>query len=191
MMAAKRKPSKARLARIRMIIFDFDGVLTDNYVFVGENGERFKRFWVPDGVGVYLGHRADLKFAIITGNSDQSTLHRARHLKIDEVYQTVYDKGEAYADVKRKHKLSDDECLFVGDDLPDRPIFEQVGIGVAPVDAHPEIRRLADWVGRSPSGRGIVREAIDAVLNARNFRWPPADGDDDGSNRRKGRGRKQ
>lgn len=186
-MADKRKPSKARLARIRMIIFDFDGVLTDNYVFVGENGERYKRFWVPDGVGVYLGHRAELKFAIITGNSDKSTMHRAKHLKIDEVYQTVYDKGEAYAELKRKHSLTDDECLFIGDDLPDRPIFERVGIGVAPVDAHPDIRKLAHWVGTSPSGRGIVREAIDAVLAARNFQWPPADGDSNGTRRRKRR----
>ena len=184
-MATKRKPTKAQLARIKLIIFDFDGVLTDNYVFVGENGERFKKFWVPDGVGVFIAHQAGLKFAIITGNSDKSTLVRAKHLRIDEVYQTVYDKGATYEELKAKYNLTDAECLFVGDDIPDRPIFERVGIGVAPVDAHPEIRRLAHWVGRSPSGRGIVREAIDAVLTARGFIWPPEDGGGNGRKRRR------
>jgi 3-deoxy-D-manno-octulosonate 8-phosphate phosphatase (KDO 8-P phosphatase) len=174
------KPSKARLARIRMIIFDFDGVLTDNYVFVGENGEKFKKFWVPDGVGIYMGHQQELKFAIITGNSDKSTQARAKHLKIDEVYQGVRDKGQVYDDLKAKYGLTDDQCLFVGDDLPDLPIFARVGIGVAPVDAHPRIRRVAGWVGKSPSGRGIVREAIDAVLAAQGYQWPSENGDTNG-----------
>jgi len=150
-----------------MIIFDFDGVLTDNYVFIGENGERFKRFWVPDGVGIFLAHKAGIKFAIITGNQDVSTRVRAEYLRIDDVFQGVLDKAEAYDELKRRHRLSDEECLYVGDDLPDRPVFERVGIAVAPSDANPQMKRLADWIGSQPGGRGIVRETIDAVMEAR------------------------
>lgn len=168
-----RKPSKARLAKIRLMIFDFDGVLTDNYVFVGENGQRMKRFWVPDGVGVFMGHLGGVRFAIVTGNEDPTTRARAKFLQIDDVLQGVRDKRAAYEKLKRKYDLEDAECLFVGDDVQDRPIFEDIGIGVAPCDAHPEIRKMAHWVGRSSGGRGIVREAIDAVLAAHGFSWPP------------------
>lgn len=170
-MAKNEKPSKARLAKIRMIIFDFDGVLTDNYVLIGESGERFKRFWVPDGVGIFTAHLQDIKFAIVTGNGDRTTKVRAEFLRIDEVFQEVRDKAIPYEEIKRKHDLTDAECLFIGDDMPDYPIFDRVGIGVAPCDAHPTIKRKAAWVGKSPGGRGIVREAIDAVLDARGFKW--------------------
>ena len=172
-MADGRKPSKARLARIRMIIFDFDGVLTDNYVFVNEDGGRMKRFWVPDGVGIFTAHHFGIKFAIITGNDDKITRIRAKYLRIKDVYQAVRDKGAAYEELKHKHKLTDAECLYLGDDLPDMPVFNKVGIGLAPADAHPDVRRTAHWVGRSPGGRGIVREAIDAVLKARGLEWSP------------------
>jgi 3-deoxy-D-manno-octulosonate 8-phosphate phosphatase (KDO 8-P phosphatase) len=170
-MAKNGKPSKARLAKIRMIIFDFDGVLTDNYVLIGESGERFKRFWVPDGVGIFTAHLEGIKFAIVTGNGDRTTKVRAEFLRIDEVYQAVRDKAIPYEEIKQKYDLKDTECLFIGDDMPDYPIFERVGIGVAPCDAHPTIRGIAAWVGKSPGGRGIVREAIDAVLAARGYNW--------------------
>jgi 3-deoxy-D-manno-octulosonate 8-phosphate phosphatase (KDO 8-P phosphatase) len=172
-MSNNRKPSKAKLAKIRLIIFDFDGVLTDNFVFVGEDGDKMKKFWVPDGVGIFIAHQAGIKFAIVTGNSDKTTRVRADFLRIDDVYQGAYNKIEAYEELKAKHNVTDAECLFIGDDVQDRPILEQAGIGVAPCDANPAIKRIAGWVGHSPGGRGIVREAIDAVLAARGVVWPP------------------
>ena len=168
------RPTKARLAAIKMMIFDFDGVLTDNFVYVSDTGQRTKRFWVPDGVGIFMAHKAGLKFAIITGNEDASTRHRAEYLRIDEVHQGVRDKAEVYQQIKLKYDLRDTECLFIGDDLPDQPIFRQKLITLAPADAHPEIKKLATWVGRKDGGRGIVREAIDAVLEARGFDWSPS-----------------
>jgi 3-deoxy-D-manno-octulosonate 8-phosphate phosphatase (KDO 8-P phosphatase) len=172
-MPNNRKPSKSKLARIRLIIFDFDGVLTDNFVFVGEDGQKLKKFWVPDGVGVFMGHQAGIKFAIVTGNQDQTTRTRAAFLRIDDVYQSAFDKIVAYEELKAKHAVTDAECLFIGDDVQDRPIFERAGIGVAPSDANPVIREIADWIGKCPGGRGIVREAIDAVLDAQGYNWPP------------------
>ena len=163
-----RRPTKARLAKVELLIFDFDGVLTDNYVYLTERGERIKRFWVPDGVGVFLAHQAGIKMAIITGNKDGSTRHRAKYLRIDDVFQGVLDKLSVYEDLLRKHDLPDSACLFIGDDLPDEVVFRRRGLlTLAPPDAHPRILRLAKWVGTMPGGRGIVREAIDAVLAAR------------------------
>ncbi|MEW5700634.1 MAG: 3-deoxy-D-manno-octulosonate 8-phosphate phosphatase [Candidatus Zixiibacteriota bacterium] len=156
------------MQKIQMLIFDFDGVLTDNYVYLTERGERIKRFWVPDGVGVFMAHRAGIKMAIITGNEDGSTRHRAEYLRISDVFQGVRDKVAVYEGLLHKYRLSDSDCLFIGDDLPDREIFRRRGLlTLAPPDAHPEILRLARWVGTMPGGRGIVREAIDALLAAR------------------------
>lgn len=168
-----RKPGRARLARIKMVIFDFDGVLTDNRVWVSESGERLKCFWVPDGVGIFMAHKAGLKFAIITGNNDASTRHRAEYLRIAEVHQDVRDKAEVYERLKRQYQLSDDEIMFLGDDLPDRPIFRRRCLRVAPHDGHPEILALADWVIKRPGGQGFVRAALDALLEARGFDWTP------------------
>ncbi|HUU44564.1 MAG TPA: HAD-IIIA family hydrolase [Acidobacteriota bacterium] len=167
-----RRPAKARLAKIRLIIFDFDGVLTDNYVYVAENGERSKRFWVPDGVGVFLAHKFGLKMAIITGNDDGATRHRAEFLRIDTLRQGVYDKLPVYEEVTKQHGLTDDEVLYIGDDLPDCTVMRRVGIALAPADAHPTIKEVATWIGESPGGRGIVREAIDAILDAKGVEWP-------------------
>ncbi|MBI3872039.1 MAG: hypothetical protein HY304_03055 [candidate division Zixibacteria bacterium] len=175
MAAAKpRRPSRARLAKIRLLIFDLDGVMTDNYVYITENGERAKRFWVPDGVGVFMAHQAGIKMAIITGNDDQSTRHRASYLRITDLHQGIRDKLPVYEDLKLKQGVTDAECLFIGDDLPDQSIFRCAGIGLAPLDAHPQILELANWIGRCRGGQGIVREAIDALLEARGFVWPGA-----------------
>ena len=170
----QNQPSKSRLAKVRLVVFDFDGVFTDNFVWISDSGERHKAFWVPDGVGIFMAHRLGLKFAIITGNDDVTTRHRAEYLRIAEVYQNVYDKGEVYDQIRDRHNLADDEILYIGDDLPDRAVFHRDCLTLAPSDAHPEIRKLAKWIGRKPGGRGIVREAIDAILAARGFDWTPA-----------------
>ena len=159
-----RRPADDRLAKIKLLIFDFDGIFTDNLVYLNESGERTKCFWVPDGVGVFMAHQAGMNMAIITGNDDGTTRHRAEFLRIDALYQGVRDKVLVYEDVKAKFAVSDQECLYVGDDLPDQQVMEQVGIALAPSDAHPIIQSIATWVGHAVGGRGIVREAIDAVL---------------------------
>jgi 3-deoxy-D-manno-octulosonate 8-phosphate phosphatase (KDO 8-P phosphatase) len=169
---SRRRPTKARLAKIRLIIFDFDGVLTDNFVYVAENGERSKRFWVPDGVGIFMAHKVGLKMAIITGNDDGATRHRAKFLKIDTLRQGAYDKLPAYEEVTREHGVTDNEVLFIGDDLQDLNVMRRAGIALAPADAHPSIKAIATWVGVSAGGRGIVREGIDAVLAAKGVKWP-------------------
>ncbi len=170
---SSRRPTRARLQKIKLVMFDFDGVLTDNRVWVSETGQRMKSFWVPDGVGIFMAHKLGLKFAIITGNDDSSTKHRADYLRIPDVFMGVRDKAEVYDQLKSKHALADDEIMFLGDDLPDRPIFRRKCITVAPPNAEPEIKKLATWIARKRGGEGFVREVIDALLAAHGFDWTP------------------
>jgi len=170
---SSRKPAKSRLAKIKMVMFDFDGVLTDNRVWVSATGERMKSFWVPDGVGIFMAHKIGLKFAIITGNDDPSTKHRAEYLRIPDVFMGVHDKGEVYDLLKAKYSLADDEIMYLGDDLPDRPVFRRRCVSVAPTNAVTEIKKLATWVANRSGGEGFVREVIDALLAARGFEWNP------------------
>jgi len=161
-----RVPSKTALKKIRLLIFDFDGVFTDNFVYLGEDGQEHKRFFVPDGVGIWMLHMANLQIAIVSGNNTRTTNVRARRLKIEHVYKNVRDKTKPYAQLKKKLKLTDGECLFMGDDLTDWKVVQLAGIGVAPADARPEVKKVADWVTKKPGGHGAIREVVDAVLKA-------------------------
>lgn len=117
-----------RAERVRLIIFDVDGVLTDGGIYIGPDGELFKPFFCRDGLGITLAHRAGLKTAIITGRESEHLRYRAKELHITEVYQGNLDKRAAYADLKAKLGLADEEIAYFGDDLVDLPIMGQVGV---------------------------------------------------------------
>lgn len=164
--ATVRRPPRARLKKIRLLIFDFDGIFTDNFVYLTQDGRELKKFFVPDGVGIWLLHEAKIHVAIVSGNNTETTNVRARRLKIKYVYQDVRDKTEPYERLKKKLGLADDECLFMGDDLTDRKIMVQAGVSVAPPDAHPKIKKIATWITKKPGGHGAIREVAEAVLQA-------------------------
>ena len=161
-----RPPTRAKLKKIRLLIFDFDGVFTDNFVYLAEDGRELKKFFVPDGVGIWLLHEAKLHVAIVTGNNTRTTNARARRLRIKHVYQNVRDKTKPYRQLKNKLGLGDEECLSMGDDLTDWKVMTLVGIAVAPQDAHPEIKKIAGWITKNPGGFGALREVAEAVLKA-------------------------
>ncbi len=163
---SRRRPSKARLNKIKLFIFDFDGVFTDNFIYLSPDNNEMKKFYVPDGVGIWLLHNVDRHVAIITGNDTKTTLARARRLKIKHVYQNVRDKTVPYGELKKKFGLTDEECLYMGDDLTDLYVMQQAGIAIAPADSHPKIIEVADWVTARPGGRGAIRETIEMVLTA-------------------------
>lgn len=160
-------PSKTRLNKIKLAIFDFDGIFTDNFIYIGENNNELKKFFVPDGVGIWLLHQAKIPVAIVTGNNTKTTHARAKRLQIKYVYQNVRDKTLPYRELKKKFQLADDECLYMGDDLTDLKTMQQVGIAVAPADAHPRILKIAHWITKNPGGHGAIREVAEAVLTAR------------------------
>lgn len=152
--------------KIKCVIFDVDGVLTEGSICTGEDRELFKPFFCRDGLGITLAHKAGLKTAIITGRRSPVTAQRARELSIDEVYQGSLDKRAAYRDLKAKLSLQDEEFAYIGDDLIDLPIMVQVGLPAAVGDAVPEVKAKAQVVSGFPGGRGAAREILEFILKS-------------------------
>lgn len=159
-----------RARRVRFIIFDVDGVLTDGGIYTGESGELLKPFHVRDGLGICQWQNEGLGTAIITGRDSAIVSRRAAELKIQDVYLGHADKRSAYADIKERHALRDEEIAYVGDDLIDLAVMAQVGFPAAPADAAAEVQNLACLVSGKPGGKGAVREIVEFVLKAQG-RW--------------------
>jgi len=153
---------KAR--RIKMLLLDVDGVMTDGGLYYSANGVEMKRFHAHDGYGVLRARQHGLKIGIISGRSTPIVDARAKALKIDEVFQDAMDKLTAMRDIQRRHGLRDDEIAFIGDDLFDLPLLNAVGLSVAPPNALPEVRRVVDHITRAAGGEGAVRELIDLII---------------------------
>lgn len=155
-----------RAKKIKLIIFDVDGVLTDGKIYVGENGEFFKAFGAHDGFGITLAHKIGLKTAIITGRESVFTAKRAAHLGISSVKQGQMNKRNAYKEIKAEFNLSDEEIAYVADDVIDLPVFVQVGFRAAVGDATAEVKEFAHFVAENDGGKGAAREAIEFILRA-------------------------
>lgn len=150
--------------RIRGIALDVDGVLTDGSVYVGHDGGELKRFSVRDGTGIYWCRMLGYELALVSGRRSVATERRASELGIEAVYQGVRDKPRRIAGWAEATGIELAEVLYMGDDLIDLPVFDLVGIAVAPADAAAEVRRRADHVTGRRGGDGAVREAIDWLL---------------------------
>lgn len=158
-----------RARRVKLIIFDVDGVLTDGGIYHGGHGELFKAFHCRDGFGITLAHSCGLKSAIITGRTSAMTSWRAAELKISAVMQGQMNKRDAYKKIKTQFGLADEEICYVADDVIDLPVFVQVGFRAAVGDAVPEVIERAHFVANNFGGRGAVREVIEFILKAQGF----------------------
>lgn len=156
--------ASACAAKVRLVIFDVDGVLTDGGVYMGEKGELYKPFFVRDGLAIALLHRVGIKTAIITGRESAITSARVRELKIDIVRQGCLDKRVAYHEIKAQLQLQDEAIAYIGDDLVDLPIMAQVGFPAAVGDAVAEVRSAAVFVSDLPGGHGAVRDILEYIL---------------------------
>lgn len=165
-------PPRARPARIRLLVLDVDGVLTDGGIYIGPAGEELKRFHVQDGLAMVAAQRAGLGLAVISGRASPSVARRMAELGVTEVHQGVTDKAATLAAVMARLGVATDEVAVMGDDLTDLPLMRRVGLSLAPRDAAPETRRAADWVAPRGGGQGAVRDAIELLLKARKA-WPP------------------
>lgn len=159
-----------RASRIRIVVLDSDGVLTDGRIVLGPDGAETRSFDVRDGLGIRLGQRAGLRFAVISGRSSTCLAARAEELGIDELHQRVSDKAQLLRDLLARHGLERADACFVGDDLIDLPVMRLVGLSVAPADAVAEVLERADHVTRRDGGRGAVREVVELILHA-NGSW--------------------
>ena len=160
--AALRKKAQ----KIKLLLLDVDGVLTDGGIFIDNRGVESKRFDVRDGQGITLLRRCGIEVGIITGRSSNVVRHRARELGVRIVYQGVRNKAAIYNRIKRKTRLEDQQIAYLGDDISDLPILRKVGLAVAVGDSWSEAKRAADYVTQAEGGRGAVREVAELLLTA-------------------------
>lgn len=167
MSAATTVPRTDAAARVRLLVLDVDGVLTDGRLYYGARGETLKVFHVRDGLGVKRLAAAGVTVAVISGRRSVMTGRRCRDLGIRHVFQGVEDKLPAFQRLRARLGLACEVCACVGDDLPDIPLMREVGLAFAVADAHPQARRAAQIVTTLPGGQGAVREVCDYLLDGR------------------------
>jgi 3-deoxy-D-manno-octulosonate 8-phosphate phosphatase (KDO 8-P phosphatase) len=159
-----------RAARIKLLLMDCDGVLSDGRIWILENGEDQKAFHTRDGLGIDLLHRAGLKSGIISGRTSSALERRAQSLGVSYLWQGRDDKRQAFADTLAQAQVTKEEVAFIGDDLTDLPLMGQSGLAIAVADAAAEVRERAHHVTEANGGYGAVREAIELILKAQG-RW--------------------
>ncbi|MGH9431293.1 MAG: KdsC family phosphatase [Terriglobia bacterium] len=161
---------RQRARRVRLLLLDVDGVLTDGRIYYlprsGGGLLESKTFHSRDGLGIRFAHEAGILTGIISGRGTPVVLHRARELGIQFIYQDALDKLRPYEEILQQAGLTHEEVCYVGDDLVDLPLLKRVGLAVGVGDGHPELRRHVHYVTHSPGGMGAVREAIELVLDA-------------------------
>jgi len=162
-------PRAAR--RVRLLVLDVDGALTDNAVYIGAAGGEaveLKRFDIQDGLGLALLRGTDIRVAIVSGRVSEATVLRAKELRIEDIVQDGgARKVPAVAALLAKHGLEWDQVAFVGDDLADVPALQRAGLPIAVANAVPEVKAIAAYVTEASGGQGAVREAVTAILRAR------------------------
>jgi 3-deoxy-D-manno-octulosonate 8-phosphate phosphatase (KDO 8-P phosphatase) len=157
---------ESRAARIRLVLFDVDGVLTDGRVTLHGDGSESKQFYIRDGIVMVWAQRMGLTIGLLSARTSATTLERAAQLGITLVHQGVASKLEAYDAIVDDIGLNDDEVAYMGDDIVDIAVLARVGLAAAPADAVPEVRERVHWVAASGGGRGAARELLELILRA-------------------------
>lgn len=167
---------EAKAKKIKLLILDVDGVMTDGSIILDNEGNEFKRFHVRDGHGIKMIQRAGIPVAIITGRKSKVVEIRAAELGIKEVHQKIYKKSAVFDDMLKKYNCKDENTAFMGDDVVDQELLKRAGLTAAPADAEEEAKKLADIVTKRGGGRGAVREFIDIILKASGL-WKKVSGE--------------
>jgi len=152
--------------KVKLVIADVDGVLTDGSVYKAKDPAtladiEFKQFSIVDGAGIALARLLDLRVAIISGRPSLATDARVKELKIEDVYTGLLNKMIPYEDLKSKYSLNDEDIAFIGDDIIDLNLMENVGAPIAVANAYHLVKDIAIYTTRLPGGQGAFREAID------------------------------
>ena len=170
--AQKISPAlKKRAAKIKLLLMDVDGTMTDGGVALLSQPDgtalEIKTFDAHDGQGLTLAQAAGLKTGCITGRESPSLIRRAQEMRMDYVYMKVPVKLPAYEEILQKTGLPDSAVAFVGDDLPDIPPMQRVGLAIAVGDAVAEVKEIAHYTTRALAGHGAVREAVELILKSK------------------------
>lgn len=156
------------LSKIKAFVFDVDGVLTDGGLLADLHGEFYRTFDSKDGFGLRMAMMHGYRLGIITGGRSESIKMRflACGFKQEDIYLWSRDKMEEFSDFCKRHRLSAEEVMYFGDDIPDIPVMKACGCGVAPADAVEDVKEIADLISTRPGGKGCVRECIEMVMKS-------------------------
>lgn len=165
-MRKSRQSLQSKTKKIKLLLLDVDGVLTNGTIILDNQGNELKAFHVRDGHGIKLAQRAGIVMGIITGRKSEVVNIRARELGIEEVHQGALKKIEAYESILAKYGVHDEEVAYMGDDIVDVEIFKRVGVAVTVSDADPSVRPYVDMITKTAGGRGAVREFINLLLKS-------------------------
>jgi 3-deoxy-D-manno-octulosonate 8-phosphate phosphatase (KDO 8-P phosphatase) len=157
-----------KIRKITLLLSDVDGVLTDGGIIIDDNGIETKRFNVKDEHGIKLLQRAGIEVVLLTGRTSKVVSHRAAELNITKIIQGAKDKKAAYTLLKEQTGYTDEEIIYVGDDVVDIPILKQVGVAIAVNDAVDEVKAIVDYVTSRPGGQGAIREVAELILKTQN-----------------------
>lgn len=161
-----KAPSRTALKKIKMLLLDVDGVMTDGGIYFSESGDEMKKFNIQDGYGIVKFRRTGREVGIITGRVSKIVARRAEELGITEVHQNLENKLAAFEAIKQKTGLPDEAFAYVGDDEFDLPVLVRVGFSAAPANAVPSVAKKVDFVTKRNGGDGAVREVIELILHA-------------------------
>jgi 3-deoxy-D-manno-octulosonate 8-phosphate phosphatase (KDO 8-P phosphatase) len=154
------------MEKIKLLVFDVDGVLTDGTIVVHGDGSESKSFNIKDGAAIVWAQRAGLSIALLSARSADATAVRAAQLGIPTIVQGSANKIAGFEQILTGAGLIDEQVGYMGDDLQDLPVLRRAGFSAAPADASPEVRAAVHWVSASGGGRGAVRECIEHVLRS-------------------------
>ena len=160
----------AKAAKIRLILLDVDGVLTDGAVVIYGDGSESKRFGIRDGIALVWAQRSGITVGLLSARHSPTTARRAAQLGITLIHQGVASKAEAYDQIVGDLVLNDEQVAYMGDDIVDLAVLKRAGLSSAPADAVVEVRARVDFVAGRPGGGGAVRELVELILRAQN-RW--------------------
>jgi 3-deoxy-D-manno-octulosonate 8-phosphate phosphatase (KDO 8-P phosphatase) len=155
-----------KLKKIKLLLLDVDGVLTDGRIIYDSKGRDSKFFDVHDGLGVYLLYNAGIKTILITAKGSQAIRPRARDMRVEAVFENISPKTAVLDKILQKYQLDAEELCFVGDDLVDLCLMKKVGFAVAVFNACPEIKQASNYITIREGGRGAVREVAELILKA-------------------------
>jgi 3-deoxy-D-manno-octulosonate 8-phosphate phosphatase (KDO 8-P phosphatase) len=155
---------RKKAQKIKLLLLDVDGVLTDGGIFIDDRGVEIKRFDVRDGQGIALLLRAGIEVGFITGRSSGAVRRRAHELGVKLLYQRVRKKADVYDRIKRHTGLADEEIAYMGDDLMDAPVMCRAGLAITVRNSWSGVKPLADHITRAQGGHGAVREICEMLL---------------------------
>ena len=155
-----------RARRIKLLLMDCDGVMTDGRIWLTPDGDEQKGFHTHDGVGIKLLHAAGIDTGVISGRTSNMLTRRARDLEMTFVRQGVHDKVAVLNEILKAASITEDGCAYIGDDIPDVSVMQRVGLACAVADAAEEAKQVAHYVTQAAGGFGAVREVADLILKA-------------------------